>query len=228
MPAARSLHRPAPSRRTERTRGFTLIEVLVAMFILAMMAAMAWQGVDMVVRSRDVAQGRMEVLLRVQSTLAQWEADLRESIDTGLVPGMQFDGASLRLTRRRPDGAQMVVWSLHDGKLQRWASEPTTQAETLQEYWLQSQQLQGREAGQLDALKGVTQWQVYYYSQQSQSWSNAQSTGDLQSVDVAASGAPPAGAPRQALPDGVRLVVQFGEGSGLAGPVTRDIRLVHP
>jgi general secretion pathway protein J len=213
------------TRRTPRRRstGFTLIEVLVALFILSMMAAMAWQGVDMVVRSRDIAQGRMETLLRVQSTLAQWDADLHHTIDTGLVPGLQFDGASLRLTRQRPQGAQMVVWSLHGSTLQRWASEPTSSAETLQELWLQSQQLQGREAGQLDALKGVTQWQVYTYSQQSQSWSNSQSTGDVQPA-----GGGNAATTRQVLPDGLRLVLQFGEGSGMSGTVTRDVQLVHP
>jgi general secretion pathway protein J len=213
----------APRRNPNRhSTGFTLIEVLVALFILSMMAAMAWQGVDMVVRSRDIAQGRMETLLRMQSTLAQWDADLHHTIDTGLVPGLQFDGASLRLTRQRPEGAQMVVWSLRGGTLQRWASEPTTSAETLQEFWLQSQQLQGREAGQLDALKGVTQWQVYTYSQQSQSWSNSQSTGDVQPAGGNAANA------REALPDGLRLVLQFGEGSGMSGTVTRDVQLVHP
>jgi general secretion pathway protein J len=213
----------APRRiLNRRSTGFTLIEVLVALFILSMMAAMAWQGVDMVVRSRDIAQGRMETLLRMQSTLAQWDADLHQTIDTGLVPGLQFDGASLRLTRQHPDGAQMVVWSLHGSTLQRWASEPTTSAETLQELWLQSQQLQGREAGQIDALKGVTQWQVYTYSQQSQSWSNSQSTGDVQPAGGNAANA------RQALPDGLRLVLQFGEGSGMSGTVTRDVQLVHP
>ncbi|MEX8519540.1 MAG: type II secretion system protein J [Leptothrix sp. (in: b-proteobacteria)] len=201
-------------------RGFTLIEVLVALFIMSMMAAMAWQGVDMVVRSRDIAQGRMETLLRLQSTLAQWDTDLRESFDTHLVPGVQFDGANLRLTRRQPGGAQVVVWSLRGGTLQRWAAEPVTSAEALQDAWLQSYQLQGQESGQLNALPGVTQWQVYTYSLQSQSWSNAQSTGDLQADGNQAA--------RQALPDGVRLVLQFTPGSGLAGSVTRDARLVHP
>lgn len=202
-------------------RGFTLIEVLVALFILSMMAAMAWQGVDMVVRSRDIAQGRMETLLRLQSTLAQWDTDLRETIDTRVVPGLQFDGASLRLTRRQPGGVQVVVWSLRGGTLQRWAAEPTPHVEALQEAWLQSYQLLGKEYGQLDALGGVTQWQAYYYSQQSQSWSNAQSTGDVQ-ADT------PQATTRQAIPDGVRLVIQFAAGSGLSGSVTRETRLVHP
>ena len=207
------------SKRLESQRGSSLIEVLIALFIMSMMAAMAWQGVDMVVRSRDIAQGRMETLLRLQSVLTQWDADLRESIDTRVVPGVQFDGASLRLIRRQPGGAQVVVWSLRGSTLQRWAAEPVTTAEALQDAWLQSHQLQGQEAGQLNALEGVTQWQVYYYSLQSQSWGNAQSTGDLQ-ADAAVT--------RQALPDGVRLVLSFAPGSGLAGSVTRDARLVHP
>ena len=33
-------------------RGFTLVEVLVALLVMAVMAGMAWQGVDGIVRSR--------------------------------------------------------------------------------------------------------------------------------------------------------------------------------
>ncbi|MEY4752412.1 MAG: hypothetical protein RJA44_87 [Pseudomonadota bacterium] len=211
--------KPPQNLRSSRGAGFTLIEVLVALFIMATMAAMAWQGVDMVMRSRDIAQVRMEGLLRVQSALSQWEIDLRETFDTGIVPGFSFDGASLRLTRRQPQGAQVVVWSLRDQTLQRWAAEPTTQAETLQELWLQTYQLQGRERSQIKVLDGVSQWQVYQYSQLSNAWSNAQSSGDVQQ---GSSGT------RQLLPDGVRLLLQFSPGSGMSGQLTRDLRLVHP
>ena len=34
-------------------RGFTLVEVLVALLIMAVMATMAWQGVDGIVRARS-------------------------------------------------------------------------------------------------------------------------------------------------------------------------------
>jgi general secretion pathway protein J len=60
--------------RLARTHsGFTLVEVLVALMIMALMAAMAWQGVDGVVRSRNDSQARLEQTLRLNTVVAQWE-----------------------------------------------------------------------------------------------------------------------------------------------------------
>ena len=72
---------PVPGSRS-RSRGFTLIELLVALSIMAVMAAMAWQGVDAVVRSREITQAHMERLLRLQSVMSQWEIDLRDVHDS--------------------------------------------------------------------------------------------------------------------------------------------------
>ena len=109
---------PLPgSRPRSRLRGFTLIELLVALSIMAVMAAMAWQGVDAVVRSREITQAHMERLLRLQSVMSQWEIDLREVHDSQVVPGLNFDGATLRLTRRRPEGLQVVAWTLRGGNV---------------------------------------------------------------------------------------------------------------
>lgn len=88
------------SRHTAQA-GFTLVEVLVALLIMAIVAALSWQGIDAIVRSRDISSQRLEQQLRLQSVIAQWEADLAEIQDSGIVPALQFDGASLRLTRRQ-------------------------------------------------------------------------------------------------------------------------------
>ena len=88
--------RPTRSLRPSRSAGFTLIEVLVALFILALMSAMAWQGVDAIARSRESTQARMDRRLRLQTVLAQWEPDVHEVSDTQVVPGLNFDGATLR------------------------------------------------------------------------------------------------------------------------------------
>ena len=42
------------------------------------------------------------------------------------------------------------------------------------------------------------------------------------------SATPPVIVNQEALPDGVRLLLQFGEGDTAAGTLTRDIRLIHP
>jgi general secretion pathway protein J len=205
-----------------RCAGFTLVEVLVAMMVMAILAVMAWQGVDGIVRARDASETRLEQSLRLNTVLAQWEQDLASVQETTSVPPLTYDGATLRLTRRTGTGLQVVAWSLKPGKKDRdwlrWASPTVTASRDLQDHWLQSQQFVGSEPGQLRTLGGISEWQVYFY--QGNGWSNAQSSGDV--APPAAAGSAPA---RQVLPSGVRLVLSFAEGSGLNGTLTRDVAL---
>ena len=157
--------------------GFTLVEVLVALLIMAVMAGMGWQGVASMGRARVFGAAATERTLRVAALVDQWEQDLQSVYNSPAVPGLQFDGASMRIARRTEGGVQIVVWSLRSGQWQRWASPPTTRRAALSQAWLSSQQLQGREPEQLRLLDGVTDWQVYFY--RGQGWSNAQSSGDL-------------------------------------------------
>jgi len=213
-------------RSRARSTGFTLVEVLVAMMIMAILAVMAWQGVDGIVRARDASQSRLEQTLRLNTVLAQWEQDLALVQETPAVPGLTFDGATVRMTRRAERGLQVVTWTLQPaadgvaggGTWLRWAGPPVVSSNELQESWMRTQQFQGVEPGQLRTLKGVSQWQVYCYWG---SWSNCQSTGNV------AAAAPGASAPaqvRQALPTGVRLVLEFG-GGDVSGSLTKDTAL---
>ncbi|MFZ2649953.1 MAG: prepilin-type N-terminal cleavage/methylation domain-containing protein [Burkholderiaceae bacterium] len=231
------------SRRRTGSAGFTLVEVLVSLMVMALMASMAWQGVDAIVRARDASQQRVDSTLRINTVLAQWEHDLGSLQETASVPPLSFDGATLRLTRRAIGGIQLVTWALRSdaggGNLQRWASPAYTTRAELQDAWLSSQQFQGSEPGQLRALSGLSQWQVYFY--RGNAWSNAQSSGDLVAPRAAASAAGSAasapegaasapgiaaGAPaRQALPSGVRLVLEFADGGDGHGSLIRDTLL---
>ena len=217
-----------------RHRGFTLIEVLVAVVIMAIMSLMAWQGVDGIARARETNQVRLEQILRIETVVAQWEQDLTALQETSAVPALSCDGQSVRLTRRAEGGLQVVLWSLRpEGAAsvwQRWAGPPTTTTHGLQDSWLRSQQFQGSENGQLRALEGLDSWQVYFF--RGNAWSNCQSTGDLTPatpVTPVAASAPASGAApqRDLLPSGVRVVLAFAPGSGLAGNLTRDI-LIAP
>ena len=197
-------------------RGFTLIEVLVSLLILSVLAATAWKGMDAITRARDISKGQLQRTLRLQSVLSQWELDIGAVMDTLVVDAFEFDGARMRLTRRAPGGMQVVVWSVRNGQLERWASPVVTQVGDLESAWRRSYQLQGQEPGTLVALPGVVQWQAYCY--RANAWSNCQSSGDVSSSSSTLSSSK-----RVLLPSGVRTVFTLGEGSGFGGTLTRDV-----
>jgi general secretion pathway protein J len=208
--------------RRSRSAGFTLVEVLVALALMAAMATIAWRGIDGMLRSREISQQRLQATERLQTALAQWETDLRQLQDSSQVNPLAFDGASLLLTRRQPYGLQVVMWSLRNGRLQRWESPVVTTRSALTEAYAMSAQALARDQQQLVVLDGVSSWQLYYY--RNNSWSNAQSSGD----EAAEPGAPPAPAPRRTLPSGVRMLLEFAPGGGLQGRLTRQIELELP
>lgn len=228
--STRRLPMPTAARAGLRqAAGFTLIEVMVSLFILAVLAGAAWKGVDAISTARQVADDNLQNTLRLQSVMTQLDADMAQVCDTQVVKGFQFDGANLRLTRRASGGVQVVVWSLRERKLLRWTSPETTRVGDLQDHWRRASQLQGREPGTLVALNGVDQWQVYCF--RSGSLSNCQSSGNV----VSSSGSPNTGEGsaaaaaasivREQLPQAIRSQLTLGDGAGVAGMLSRDIIL---
>lgn len=199
---------------SSRRDGFTLIEVLVAMVVMAIMSLMAWQGVDGIVRTRESNQVRLEQVLRLETVIAQWEQDLASIHDKSGVPTITCDGQSVRIVRRAEGGLQVVAWSLRPDSQtsvwQRWAGPVVTTTGRLRETWLRTFQFQGSEAGQLRTLTGLEDWKVFFYY--GNGWANCQSTGDQ--TPGAGGGA--------ALPSGVRIELGFAAGSGLSGKLVRD------
>lgn len=215
--------------------GFTLVEVLVALLMMALLAGLSWQALDGVLQSRDDSRVAIDRTVRLSTVLTQWEQDLQALHDTLAVPALSFDGQTLRLTRRSEGGVVLVAWAVRGGQWQRWTTPPYVRAGELQEAWLRSQQLQGNEPGTVLLAEGAEQWQIYFA--RGGQWSNAQSTGDLALPIVAAPPAAPAspasgasapdvGAPkrpasaREALPEAVRLLITLG-----GQTLTRDIAL---
>lgn len=204
-------------------KGFTLIEVLVALVVMSILAGLSWQAVDGMVRTRNAVEEQSKRVVVMGTALSQWEQDLQGLLTEGPIPAVHFDGARLRITRRVPQGVQLVVWSLRQGVWQRWAAPPTTLESQLAQTWAQVPQMQGREPGHITLAEGVTGWQLYFF--RGNAWSNAQSAADLVTSGVAASQGNQGGRGlpnRERLPQGVRLVMTLQGESG-NGTITRDV-----
>ncbi len=203
---------------THKRRGFTLIEVLVAMALLALLATMSWRGVSSMAQAKQSADARVNETLRMGTVLAQWEQDLHQLHATPLVPALTFDGKTLRVVRRQSGGLQVVAWARQEARWTRWASAVATSAQGLQDAWLTSQQLLGNEPGQLMLVDGLLGWQIYFY--RNNAWTNAQSSGDVNPGTAL-------GPASFVLPTGVRLVLTLQQqAEGQAGStLTRDLLL---
>ncbi len=165
-------------------RGFTLVEVLVALLMMALLSTLAWQALDGILRARDDSRVSIDRTTRLATVLTQWEQDLQAVVDTEVVPPLAFDGQTLRLTRRTEGGVALVAWAVRGGQWQRWTLPAFVRSGDLQEAWLRSQQLQGTEPGHVKLTEGASQWQVYFA--RGGLWSNAQSSGDLVAAEVPA------------------------------------------
>lgn len=224
-------------RACRGTRGYTLVEVLVALMVMAILATLAWQGLDGIVRARDGSGAALDRTTRLATVMNQWEQDLAALHDTGIVPALTFDGQALRLTRRVEGGIALVTWALRGGSWQRWSGPPMVRSGELQEAWLRSHQLLGNESGQVTLDADASGYQVYFF--RGGAWTNAQSTGDfvpaaapvpatpaVPSSAASAASAPAPAAPlaapqrREVLPEAVRLVIALG-----GRTLTRDIAL---
>ncbi|KPF57566.1 hypothetical protein D621_07825 [beta proteobacterium AAP51] len=205
---------PGGTALGRRSAGFTLVEVLVALLVMALLAGLAWQALDTVLRSRDDSQQRLDRTVRLATVLTQWEQDLLALYDTEAVPPLAFDGQTLRLTRRSEGGVQLVAWAVRNNEWQRWAGPTLVRVAELQEAWLRSQQLLGTEPGTVKLAQDAAQWQIYYA--RGGQWSNAQSTGDLVAPQPAVN--PPPQAPPQTPPANPNSNPNSGPGPGPGNP----------
>lgn len=237
--------------RSCRVRGFTLIELMVAVSLLAIMAGLGWRAVDAMLRSRDLTQAHGEALQRLQAGVGQWRADLDATVETGELSPLLYDGQVLRLVRQVPGSApgapaelQVVAWALRDAApaagagtpggraWMRWQSPTLRERRSLAEAWQRAVDW-GRGAASVQpgdsalAVVAAQQWELFYH--RGETWSNPLSATGAESG--------PPGSPSQpgqpvstTLPNAVRLVLVLPAGDGPTGRLQVDwLRpAVHP
>lgn len=203
--------------------GFTLVEVLVALGLLALLALLSWRTLDGMVRTEAKTRDTASDWLQWQTAMAQWTTDLDALRETKVVPAMYFDGLSMRMVRDHPSppdttrSALMVVaWAVQSDKASpsgrrwaRWASPPIMGRQALEAAWQAADLWARTPVAELQAqallLPPVSGWQLFYY--RSGAWSNPLSAADPSEGD---------------LPEGVRLTLQLPEEGSMTGQLTRD------
>lgn len=113
--------------RRDPAAGITLIEMLVALVLFALVGLASFTTLDAIIRVRDRTEGRLEQIARLDRAQQLFSRDVTQSAAGGIALA---DGA---LTIDRPGGAPLL-WTLRDGALIREAqsgSAATPIAQTL-------------------------------------------------------------------------------------------------
>lgn len=113
-------------------KGFTLIEVLVAITLMAVMAVMGWRGLDSITRSREQLDRSLASTRGLQAAFSQMQLDASQVLlpaQIGERPTLWSDGSSLSMLRRVSDTEQAtrmlrVTYRVENGELLR-ETEPT-------------------------------------------------------------------------------------------------------
>lgn len=215
-----------------KTRGFTLVELLVALSVMALLALLSWQGVDSMTRTQAAITERQDASGVLRSSLAQWKTDLDAAVSK--VPNlpsqagpMDWNGLVFRVVRHAPPGAaagwRVVAWARQDvngvAHWARWQSAPLPDQASLLQAWQQAErwaQNPGADPQAL-ALLPATQMQLFYA--RDGAWVNPLSSGNTtagnttaNNTNTTATASPTAvptstSSPSSTAPDGVRLIL---------------------
>ncbi|WP_374669653.1 type II secretion system protein J [Ramlibacter sp.] len=212
------------ARRRRPGPGFTLVELLVALFVLSLVAVLSWQGLDGMVRTQRQTEQRADEVLALQTGLAQWSADLENLMELPQLAALEWNGRVLRLTRRGTasvtDGARVVGWARRDGLWLRWQSPPLVTRGDVEAAWQQADQWaqnpgDSLRAGEV-AIVPLQDWQIFFF--RGDAWTNPLSADTSQGTTATPGGARSTGV----VPDGVRLVLQLPGGRAITGRLVRD------
>ena len=123
--------------------GFTLVELLVAISILAIIAVLGWRGLDSIVRARKSLNAELEQTRGTQISFAQLENDSAHLAGVNLLSNHE----SLRAAQQRlilirtvyednqPSRLQVVAYRVVEGVLSRRESNATRDMKILDADW---------------------------------------------------------------------------------------------
>jgi general secretion pathway protein J len=127
----------------KRARGFTLVELLVAISILAIVAVLGWRGLDGIVRARVALTAQMETTRGMQLAFAQLQSDCEHMATLNMLPKREvvsFDSDRLTMVRQvflenEPTRMQVVAYRVVGGVLTRRETAATRDLQQLDVLW---------------------------------------------------------------------------------------------
>ena len=164
--------------RSTRHAGFTLIEVLVALSLMALLSLMGWRGLDSLLRTREITRQQVDSASLVHISLSQWQVDLNAvQAQPGLLNGVAlgWNGNSLQLLRRSGSvtlsgddaGLWVVAWTVRDGHWWRWQSPDLHDRAAVMQAWQQASQWGQNPSSELRRFEAqlmpMGSWQLFYF-----------------------------------------------------------------
>lgn len=197
--------------RTDRAagRGFTLLELLVAITVLSIVSVIAWRGLDSLVKTRERLEPAADDVRALLVAFGQMEVDLAHIVSSRFVPlaGPELSasngaGAGFELLRH-VGGAdaqavmvQRVRYTLIEGQLVRQAAAPTRRLGEETASGLQTTPL----------LANVRALRIRY-------WSEGAGWTDPEMAPIAPAPPGPPGALGTRRPAGLEVIVEQNDGT---------------
>ena len=116
--------------KPHKDAGFTLVEVMVALLIMAIVGLMAWRGMDSLIRGREIIEGRAKQDAVYLQLVYQFERDCQEMLPSTALEVPQYAAGIKniwwlrRYSETNPVSWIIVGYGATPIGLQRWMSSP--------------------------------------------------------------------------------------------------------
>ncbi|MDB5841233.1 MAG: prepilin-type N-terminal cleavage/methylation protein [Herminiimonas sp.] len=191
-----------PAGRAARQRGLTLVELLVAISVLAFVAVLGWRGLDGIVRARVALNADLEQTRGMQLAFAQLQNDAAHVVPRDVLPDhtpLAIDQDRLRMVRQvfaynQPGRLQVITYRIANGVLTRRESAATRDLNELNVLWQASANDSDVTNPAVELQSGVQGMTMRVWSTDNKGWRSADSEQVGAAPDPAAAAAAAAAA----------------------------------